>query len=658
MTTTIPKWVTTLSLKSLLLLPLTITLALFAGVLVLMYYNLDHLQNQSNDVTQQVERSETASKLDHSWNKVRILSRDMLKGDVNNMSSTMKDIDKEIQSINVMIEQSFLQNDATTKQERQAMEQMMESMASYYNLLNESSTIYQQLYERWWLETPQMWKSLFYMVNKVNEYATNHDDLDTYTWTVEGQKLVNNLDYFYSRLSQIASMRQLIEVDLTNMFHQNAQRTLEQYSYVPAVDEFKAFTFDPFSETLKISVALLEKDAAIKQQRAQYSTAINEQINTILQNSLNQREIATQTSNDAIDQLRTIQIAAWFIAAILAAILTLYLASHILNMFKILSASLSAMSNKDLTIENEIKGRNELAKLAQDMENSIQTISRVIFDVRDQSTEVSSSSTQLATVMTEASANAEEQNCQVELIATAVTQMSSSSEMVAKTAKQAESNASSALEACYDGQEIVEQNKQNAEMLTTELNETANVVEELKQRCHSIGEVASVINSISEQTNLLALNAAIEAARAGEYGRGFAVVADEVRALAAKTQQSTGHIQTIITELQSNSDLAQERVEACLQRVGTVHDSSQHAVNKLTMISGSVSDINNSASEMSVAAEQQAQAAEEISSSLNNIKQVIEQNVTGIEQSSQASNFLSELAETQSHMLQEFKLRR
>jgi len=658
MTTTTPKWVTTFSLKSLLLLPLTITLALFAGVLVLMYFNLDHLQNQSNYVTQQVERSEAASKLDRSWNNVRILSRDMLNGDINNMSSTMKDIDKEIQSINLMIEQSFLQSTITTEQERQAMKEMAKSMASYYSLLNDSSNIYQQLYERWWLETPQMWKSLFYMVNKVNEYAANHDDLDTYTWTVEGQKLVNNLDYFYSRLSQIASMRQLIEVDLTNMFHQNAQRTLEKYSYVPAVDEFKAFTFDPFSETLKVSVTLLEKDATIKQQRAQYSAAIKSQIETILQNSLKQRELATQASNDAIDQLRTIQIAAWLIAAIIAIILTLYLAHHILNMFKILSASLSAMSNKDLTTQTQVKGRNELAKLAQDMEVSIQTISRVIYDVRDQSTEVSSSSTQLATVMTEASANAEQQNSQVELIATAVTEMSSSSAMVAKTAKQAESNAASALETCYDGQEIVEQNKLNAEMLTTELNETANVVEELKQRCHSIGEVANVINSISEQTNLLALNAAIEAARAGEYGRGFAVVADEVRALAAKTQHSTGHIQTIITELQSNSDLAQGRVESCLQRVVTVHTSSQQAVDKLTGISDSVSNINNSASEMSVAAEQQALATEEISSSLNNIKQAIEQNVTGIEQSSQASNFLSELAETQSHMLQEFKLRR
>ncbi|HAS62080.1 MAG TPA: methyl-accepting chemotaxis protein [Vibrio sp.] len=451
-------------------------------------------------------------------------------------------------------------------------------------------------------------------------------------------------------------MRQLIEVDLTNMFHQNAQRTLEKYSYVPAVDEFKAFTFDPFSETLKVSVTLLEKDATIKQQRAQYSAAIKSQIETILQNSLKQRELATQASNDAIDQLRTIQIAAWLIAAIIAIILTLYLAHHILNMFKILSASLSAMSNKDLTTQTQVKGRNELAKLAQDMEVSIQTISRVIYDVRDQSTEVSSSSTQLATVMTEASANAEQQNSQVELIATAVTEMSSSSAMVAKTAKQAESNAASALETCYDGQEIVEQNKLNAEMLTTELNETANVVEELKQRCHSIGEVANVINSISEQTNLLALNAAIEAARAGEYGRGFAVVADEVRNLANRTQSSTEEIRAMLARLEQDTQSIVALMQKSQQQAADTKDETQAAQNALAEINQAIEVINDMNNQIASAAEEQSLVAEEINRNVVIINDTAVDVMDTMGQSVDISNELSGSATDLHHELNKFKI--
>jgi methyl-accepting chemotaxis protein len=89
--------------------------------------------------------------------------------------------------------------------------------------------------------------------------------------------------------------------------------------------------------------------------------------------------------------------------------------------------------------------------------------------------------------------------------------------------------------------------------LAESVSYSSDVVNALQTRSTNILKVVNVINEIADQTNLLALNAAIEAARAGEQGRGFAVVADEVRALAAKTQQSTREINSILSAFEQEA---------------------------------------------------------------------------------------------------------
>ena len=91
-------------------------------------------------------------------------------------------------------------------------------------------------------------------------------------------------------------------------------------------------------------------------------------------------------------------------------------------------------------------------------------------------------------------------------------------------------------------------------------SKTVSNVEKLSDQSQLIGNILTVITSISEQTNLLSLNAAIEAARAGEAGKGFGVVAKEIRQLSEQTSKATKEIAGIITEIRSEIDTTKNNI--------------------------------------------------------------------------------------------------
>ncbi len=109
------------------------------------------------------------------------------------------------------------------------------------------------------------------------------------------------------------------------------------------------------------------------------------------------------------------------------------------------------------------------------------------------------------------------------------------------------------------------------------IQNSVNLITQLKSKNNEIGGILNTLNDITEQTNLLALNASIEAARAGEAGKGFAVVAEEVRTLAENSKMFTNKIDIILNELIEKTnevslgiDKESKSIESCMQKTGEV----------------------------------------------------------------------------------------
>lgn len=207
------------------------------------------------------------------------------------------------------------------------------------------------------------------------------------------------------------------------------------------------------------------------------------------------------------------------------------------------------------------------------------------------------------------------------MIATAMTEMASSANQVADSARDTAFNTDQADQQSQHTQKLIHNTVSNIQGLATQLHTASTAVADLDQDVKNIAKVLDVIGDIAEQTNLLALNAAIEAARAGEQGRGFAVVADEVRNLAGRTQTSTKEIQQMIHNLQEGSRNAIQTIQICGQTSQSSVQESENAASALALIVDALESVSSMSHQIATAAAEQTQVSDDISRRINMIEE-------------------------------------
>ncbi|WP_044875229.1 methyl-accepting chemotaxis protein [Pseudomonas sp. LFM046] len=308
----------------------------------------------------------------------------------------------------------------------------------------------------------------------------------------------------------------------------------------------------------------------------------------------------------------------------------------------------------DLTGDLDTTGRDEPARLMQALQTMQQHLHDTIEQIGHSATQLASAAEQLNAVTEEGNRSLNRQHDEIEMAATAVNQMSTAVDEVARNAASTSDASIASEDVARTGRERVEETVQAIRGMSQEVARTTQLVADLAGQAQGIATVLDVIRAIAEQTNLLALNAAIEAARAGEQGRGFAVVADEVRALAHRTQDSTREIEQMIAAIQTGSDAAVGAMNQSDLKAREMLKVAEGAGQALHEIARQAGEINERTLLIATAAEQQAQVAREVDRNLVNIRDLSVQTSSGADQTSAATHELSRLAVELNRMIARF----
>ncbi len=327
-----------------------------------------------------------------------------------------------------------------------------------------------------------------------------------------------------------------------------------------------------------------EKGNLLMNEFDKYSTDIDRQVESFVDNQGNELESSMSDISDASSNLKQFTIFAGIFGIVLATILGWLIT---------------------VSITKPVKG--------------------IIDALASGAEQIGSASAQVASSGQSLAEGATEQASSLEETSSALEEMASMTKQNAESANQANRLATTARTAADKGTEAMAQ--------------MSNAIREIKRSSDETAKIIKVIDEIAFQTNLLALNAAVEAARAGEAGKGFAVVAEEVRNLAQRSAEAAKNTNALIEGSQLNADNgvhASEEFTGILLDINTsvkkvtdliaeVSAASTEQAQGIDQVNVAIAQMNQVTQQNAANSEESSSASQELAAQAQQMEQVVVQ---------------------------------